>query len=67
VLGDVRYAIVPNELQSLWGIALDPAAPDEHADFLRLGGARSERLEVFWTMLRGKDLPGGEAVIEEND
>jgi inner membrane protein len=67
VLGDVRYAILPDELRSLWGIALDLETPDEHADFMRFGGARSEKWDAFWMMLRGKALPGGGAVTKEND
>jgi len=30
---DVRYSIVPNEIDPLWGIRLDPGQQDRHAQF----------------------------------
>lgn len=67
VLGDVRYAILPNELQSLWGVTIDPTVPDSHVEFLHLGAARFDKWDAFWTMLRGDEMPGGDAINKENE
>jgi inner membrane protein len=32
-IGDARYAMLPTSIEPLWGIVLDPAAPDTHARF----------------------------------
>lgn len=33
VVGDVRYSLVPNEVEPLWGIRLDPSSPNEHVRY----------------------------------
>lgn len=32
VIGDLRYATIPNSLEPLWGISFDPKTPNEHVD-----------------------------------
>lgn len=33
LVGDVRFSMVPNEVEPLWGIRLDPSTPNEHVRF----------------------------------
>ena len=56
---DVRYSLLPNEAQPLWGIRLNPQAePDAHVVFETDRNADSQRMQRFWSMLlRGED-PG---------
>jgi inner membrane protein len=53
LLGDMRYSMLPNSLNSLWGITLDYEHPERHAHY---GFYRVNNREVrarFWSMLRG--------------
>ena len=53
---DMRYSILPNEIQALWGIRLDPkAAADKakHVQYFAATDASPQRLQLFWTMLLG--------------
>lgn len=50
---DVRYSMLPNRIQALWGIELDPGAPDDvHARFFTERDAspdvRSELVRMLW-------------------
>lgn len=33
VVGDVRYSMIPNEIEPLWGIIINADTPDEHVQF----------------------------------
>ncbi|MHC4941588.1 MAG: metal-dependent hydrolase [Planctomycetota bacterium] len=59
VLGDVRYGLLPDEIEPLWGITL--AQPvDEHAEFEHYGKATPERWNRFMDMLLGRDPDEGD-------
>lgn len=52
---DMRYSHLPNEIQGLWGIRLNPdASVDEHVTWIARRSAGSERFELLWAMLKGK-------------
>ncbi len=54
LLGDMRYSMLPNALNSLWGITLDDEHPNRHAHY---GFYRVNTREVrarFWSMLKGE-------------
>lgn len=52
---DMRYSHLPNEIQGLWGIRLNPdASVDEHVTWIARRSAGSERFEQLWAMLKGK-------------
>jgi len=57
VLGDVRYAMLPNSTLPLWGISLDLDKPDRHAALLTFRHLEPSGRGRFLTMLRG--LPAG--------
>ena len=33
LVADIRYSAVPNDVDPLWGIRIDPSAPDEHVEW----------------------------------
>lgn len=53
VIGDVRYAMLPDSVRPLWGIAINPAHPDRHVSFLTFRSFTAEDRQRFFTMLRG--------------
>lgn len=51
---DVRYSMVPNEIQPLWGITLDPAAgPLEQVRFVADRRTNQEQVAAYFALLRG--------------
>lgn len=60
---DVRYSMVPNQIQPLWGIALDPAAGAlEHVRFVADRRASAAQGAAYFALLRGDDCVGVEVV-----
>jgi inner membrane protein len=53
VLGDLRYAALPNDLRPLWGIRTKPGEPDGVVDWLQFTEITDKSLSEFWNMLRG--------------
>jgi len=52
---DIRYSMVPNEIDALWGILLDPAAaPDQPAAFVTSRRATPEHRAALWRLLMGR-------------
>lgn len=52
---DLRYSIVPNEVNALWGIRLNPhAGASEHVEYLARRNASSDRMTRLLKMLSGK-------------
>ncbi len=54
VIGDFRYAMVPNGVAPLWGIDLGAAKPGEHAGFLRFSTTDSAQRQVMLDQLWGR-------------
>ena len=57
VLGDARYASLPDAISPLWGIMIDRDKPEVHTPFVRTRRVEAVTLRRFWAMLRGADLP----------
>ncbi|MYJ74325.1 MAG: metal-dependent hydrolase [Gammaproteobacteria bacterium] len=56
---DMRYSVVPNEIEPLWGIELDPKAdPDQHAGFVATRRTSPDQRDAYWGLLTGADCPG---------
>jgi inner membrane protein len=52
---DVRYSMVPNEIDALWGIVLDPdAAATAPVDFVVDRRADARHRAALWRLLRGE-------------
>lgn len=56
LLGDVRYAMLPTGVEPLWGIVLDPSAPDAHVRFASNRKLTPERRRALVDMLLGRDV-----------
>ncbi|HVK60127.1 MAG TPA: metal-dependent hydrolase [Bdellovibrionales bacterium] len=51
MIGDVRYAMVPNDVDPLWGIVVDPNQPESHVEYRTLRGNPREKFGVFLNLL----------------
>lgn len=52
---DMRYSMLPNEVNSLWGIGLTPGATtDAHVTFESDRDTSVARRAIFWAMLKGQ-------------
>lgn len=56
VIGDARYAMLPNSINPLWGIEVDPARPDRHAPFISFRSADEATVDQLFKMIRGQDI-----------
>ena len=54
ILGDLRYAILPNGLSPLWGIKINRERPEEHASYQTFRDVSEADRHSFWKMLMGK-------------
>lgn len=51
---DIRYSMVPNQIDALWGIDVDPDAPaNQHARFTTDRRGDAEQLQAYAAMLTG--------------
>lgn len=54
VIGDIRYSLVPNEVDPLWGIRLTPEHPNQHVSFENFRKSVAEKRGQFIDMLFGR-------------
>ena len=56
---DMRYSVVPNEIDPLWGVEVRPdAASDEHVRFVAERRTSTDQRAAYWRLLTGTDCPG---------
>lgn len=51
IIGDLRYGTLPYDTKSMWGIEVDPANPDQHAEWKSLREIDDRKFDKFWNML----------------
>lgn len=56
VVGDIRYSILPQEIDPLWGIRFNDEAVDAHVEYVTFRDVTDRNFDVFGRMLRGRDL-----------
>lgn len=61
VLGDIRFSMLPNEIDPLWGIEFDARGLsegpfDRHVAFVQFREVTDRRFQVFRNILAGRDL-----------
>jgi inner membrane protein len=63
MIGDARYAMLPTSIEPLWGVVIDPDAPDAPVRFENLRDSSAQTRRRFLDMLLGRELasPAGEA------
>jgi len=54
---DIRYSLLPHEIDALWSIQLDPQAPEQHVSFQSHRQDSRAKSKTLWHMLRGSPLP----------
>lgn len=54
VIGDIRYAMLPNGLRPLWGIETDSRQPDKHAKYRDIRVVNTDVANAFMGMLFGQ-------------
>ncbi len=57
VIGDFRYALLPDAVGPLWGIRIDTTQPNRHPSFENFRQITDDTWARFFAMLRGKELP----------
>ena len=56
VIGDVRYAMLPDSIEPLWGIKIDVDQSDKHVKFVTFRENNPQSRDKFWKMLTGQDI-----------
>jgi len=56
VLGDARYAMLPDEILPLWGIGMDFKDPEARLEWRTFRGSGREDVRVLWQMITGERL-----------
>jgi len=52
-VADIRYSILPHEINALWGIRLDPQASiDQHVDYVKSSERSPEAFKKLWNMIK---------------
>ena len=56
---DMRYSVVPNQIEPLWGVQVNPDARlDEHVRFVAERRTSADQRDAYWRLLTGTDCPG---------
>lgn len=56
VVGDFRYAMLPDAVEPLWGIVIDPARPDDHVRYVTMRRVNDDVMAGFWCRVEGSCL-----------
>lgn len=54
LIADLRYGRLPNDLNALWAIRVNPQTPDAHVKFMNLRHFEDRHYQAFWLMLTGE-------------
>lgn len=55
VVGDLRYALLPDSVMPLWGIQFDRDQPEQHAQYENFRVIRDGDQARLWAMIRGSE------------
>ena len=55
VVGDIRYAMLPDSIRPLWGIRLNPETPAQHAQYVTFRRLDEPTFSHFLAMLTGEE------------
>jgi inner membrane protein len=56
LIGDVRFSMLPNQLDPIWGIMLQPDKPDAHVMFKNTRSRKEGDIGILWKMIKGEPL-----------
>lgn len=54
IIGDFRYSMLPNGVDPLWGILIEPSRPNTHVGFDNFRNIDASDRAEFWKMLMGR-------------
>lgn len=54
LVGDVRFSMLPNQREPIWGIRFRPDAPEKHVLFLNTRSRREGDAALLWSMILGE-------------
>lgn len=53
---DIRYSVLPHQLEPLWGIRLNPDAMDKHVERVSFREGSMQKRGMLWKMIQGQPL-----------
>jgi inner membrane protein len=56
LIGDARFAMLPDQTMPIWGIRLQPDKPDSHVLFENIRSRKEGDVDRLWTMIQGHAL-----------
>lgn len=56
IIADLRYGILPNGINSLWGIKINKEKPEVHSEYIFLRKFSQDKVKTFSKMLTGKEV-----------
>lgn len=56
VIGDIRYALLPDSIEPLWGIKIDIDHGNKHAQFVTFRDNNEKSRRRFFDMIKGLDI-----------
>lgn len=56
LISDVRFSMLPNQLDPIWGIRLHPETLEAHVSFENVRSRSEGDVQVLWQMIQGKAL-----------
>ena len=56
IIGDMRYALLPNSTKPLWGITIDPQNPSTHVQYAFYRRNNERDRQIFVRMMLGKNI-----------
>lgn len=56
LIGDVRFANLPNQLDPIWGIRFQPDAPDKHVLFENVRNVKERDFGILFNMILGRKI-----------
>lgn len=56
LIGDARFAMLPNQTMPIWGIRLQPEKPESHVLFENIRMRKAGDIDTLWTMIQGRGL-----------
>jgi inner membrane protein len=65
VLGDVRYSLLPQQIDPLWGIRVDPERPDEHVKYETFRNPSRRLGRSFFGMIIGEEISTKEQTFRD--
>jgi inner membrane protein len=56
LIGDIRFANLPNALDPIWGIRFQPNAPEKHVLFENVRNIKDGDFATLWNMILGRKI-----------